>query len=232
MVTQRKNSMLVATFTIMALILAACTSARDDTQAAGGSGPTSTSVLTPTDPYELAIGDPLAPGRYAFDTGLYAYSITMDIPRGWGGNEGQVITKGDGQGIGMWDARNVYADPCAWKGTMIDPPAGSSVDGLVAALAAQKDRHASKPTDVTLDGFSGTYMELTTPAGIHLADCDDGQFRSWNGRWTEPGQRDMLWIVDVDGDPLVIDAALGDGTSAQDRAERTKIVESTQIDPA
>ncbi len=74
-------------------------------------------------------------------------------------------------------------------------------------------------------------MELRTPAGIDLADCDNGQFRSWGGRWTNPGQRDMLWILDVDGVPLVIDASLDAGTSAQDQAETTKIAESTKIDP-
>ena len=81
-----------------------------------------------------------------------------------------------------------------------------------------------------MDGFTGTYLELTTPAGIDLAKCDRGEYRSWAGRYTEPGQRDMLWILDVDGVPLVIDAALGAGTTRQDRAERTKIVESTQIE--
>ena len=244
MITRRNNGMFVATLSIVALILAACTSAGDDNTQASGFGQTSTSVPTP-DPYKLAMGDPLAPGRYAFDAdpddspGSYAfdtdhdsYWITMDIPGGWGGNEGSVITKGTpGKAISTWAVSNVYADPCAWEGTLLDPLAGLSVDGLVATLAAQKDRHASKPTDVTLDGFSGTYMEVTTPAGIDLANCDEGQFRSWDGRWTDPGQRDMLWIVDVDGVLLVIDAALDAGTSARDRAENTKIAESTQIDP-
>jgi hypothetical protein len=113
---------------------------------------------------------------------------------------------------------------------------GSSVDGLVAALASQKGRQASTPTDLTVDGFAGKYMELTVPARIYLAECDGGQFRTWLGtdgreRYLKPGQRDLLWIVDVDGTPLVIDAALGAGTSAQDRAERIQIVNSVRIDP-
>ena len=76
---------------------------------------------------------------------------------------------------------------------------------------------------------------IAAPAGIDLADCDGGEFRSWvdwgGSRYTEPGQRDMLWILDVDGVPLVIDAALGEGTTRRDRAERTEIVESTRIEP-
>jgi hypothetical protein len=222
---------------MIAAVLSACSSAGDDTQL-GGAGQTSTSVPTPTAPF-MSASEHNPPGRYAFTTSSDlddSHRITMDVPGGWGGSgDGHVISKGPGQGISTWVVRNVYADPCAWTGTLLDPPAGSSVDGLVAALAAQKARHASTPTHVTVDGFTGTYMELTTPAGIDLADCDGGEFRSWvdwgGSRYTEPGQRDMLWILDVDGVPLVIDAALGEGTTRRDRAERTEIVESTQIEP-
>ena len=57
-------------------------------------------------------------------------------------------------------------------------------------------------------------MEMTTPAGIDVADCDEGEFRTWidpmeGQRNLEAGQRDLLWIVDVDGTRLVIDSALG-----------------------
>jgi hypothetical protein len=40
-----------------------------------------------------------------------------------------------------------------------------------------------------------------------------------------------LWIVDVDGVPVVIDVALGAGTTAQDRADRIRMVGSIRIDP-
>jgi hypothetical protein len=130
-----------------------------------------------------------------------------------------VIFKGPGQGVSTWGGRNVYADPCAWMGSQLNPPVGSSVRGLAAALVAQKGRQASTPTHVTLDGYSGMYLELTTPAD--LSDCDRGQYRSWLGRYTEPGQQDMLWIINVDGTPLIIDAALGPKLTQQDLAPRS-----------
>jgi hypothetical protein len=40
-----------------------------------------------------------------------------------------------------------------------------------------------------------------------------------------------LWIVDVDGTRLVIDAALGSETTQQDRADRIHMVESIRIEP-
>ena len=140
-----------------------------------------------------------------------------------------------GQGISAWTVRNVYAEPCKWAGTLLDPPIDPSVDGLVAGLTSQKDRHATAPTDVSLSGFTGKYMELTTPAGIDVADCDGGEFRTWidaNGqRNLEADQRDLLWIVDVDGTRLVIDSALGPDTTPQDRADRIQMVESIRIEP-
>jgi hypothetical protein len=79
-------------------------------------------------------------------------------------------------------------------------------------------------------------MELTTPAGIDVADCDGGEFRTWidaNGqRNLEADQRDLLWIVNVGGTRLVIDSALGPNTTPQDRADRIEMVESIRIEPA
>ncbi len=141
-----------------------------------------------------------------------------------------------GQGISTWTVRNVYAEPCRWAGTLLDPPIDPSVDGLVAGLTSQKDRHATAPTDVSLSGFTGKYMELTTPARIDLADCDGrrvpeaGSIGGDRGT-TEPGQRDLLWIVDVGGTRLVIDSALGPDTTPQDRVDRTQMVESIRIEP-
>jgi hypothetical protein len=131
---------------------------------------------------------------------------------------------------------NVFANPCHSNGTLLDPPIDSSVEGLVAGLASQKGHSATIPTDVEIDGYAGKYLEMTVPANIDVAACDHGEFRTWanpNGccRYLESGQRDLLWIVDVAGDRLVIDAALGPDTTQQDRADRIQMVESIRIEP-
>ena len=136
--------------------------------------------------------------------------------------------------MSAWTVANVYAEPCQWSGTLLDPPIDSSVDGLVAGLTSQKDRHATAPTDVSLSGFTGKYMEMTTPAGIDVTDCDGGEFRAWidleGQRNLEADQRDLLWIVAVDGTRLVIDSALGPDTTPKDRADRIQMVESIRIE--
>jgi hypothetical protein len=81
-------------------------------------------------------------------------------------------------------------------------------------------------------------MERTIPAQASQSDCDLLEFRTWvetggGPRFLGlPGQVDLLWILGVDGIPLVIDVALEPGASAQERAELLQMVESVQIDPA
>jgi hypothetical protein len=204
------------------------------------------SIPTPTAPPipSLEFGA-LEPGTYVvstldpdFDA---SYRITMDVPDGYAGMpEGYGVARLGRIGqmaVGAWIIGDVYADPCRWETTLLEPPPVSSVDALVAALAGQKGLRVSTPTDITVDGFAGKSMERTVPAGTDLADCDGGEFRTFldtggGNRYLEPGTRVMLWIIDVDGVPLVIDASLGAaGTSAQDRAAHIQIAESVRIDP-
>jgi hypothetical protein len=211
---------------IVTVILAACTSTGEDTHQ-GTTGPSATFQSSEPTTYVLKTLDP------DFDA---AYRITMQLLDGYAPTRGVVFGTDNGQGMSVWTVGNVYAEPCHWAGTLLDPPIDTSVDGLVAGLTSQKRRHATAPSAVSLSGYTGKYMELTTPAGIDLADCDGGQFRTWidpmgGQRNSEPGQRDLLWIVDVDGTRLVIDSALGPETTPQDRAERTQMVESVRIEP-
>ena len=80
-------------------------------------------------------------------------------------------------------------------------------------------------------------MGRTVPAGTSLADCDDGEFRFWldtgGGERNTPftGVHQELWVVDVDGVPLVIEAAWPLGASAQVQAELTQMVETINIAP-
>ena len=230
MVTQRKNGMVVATLTIVALIISACSSSGDDTES-GGSGVPTPSVSPSEEPGPeihtfTVLGDPALDGSYV---------ITMELLDGYEGDD-VVFGSDDGQGISTWAVDNVFANPCHSNNTLLDPPIDSSVDGLVTGLASQKGHPATTPTDVEVDGYAGMYMEMTVPAGIDVADCDHGEFRTWADpsgccRYLQAGQRDLLWILDVEGNRLVIDAALGPQTTEQDRADRIQMVESIRIEP-
>ena len=129
----------------------------------------------------------------------------------------------------------MYPTPCRWQGKpKIDP--GRTVDGLARVLATRPLRHASKPTNVTLAGFRGKYLAWSVPRGIHFSSCGQGYFESWTGRgwatdrWQQgPGQVDRLWILDVKGKRLVIDASNMPKANRTQRAELDRIVHSIRF---
>ena len=178
-------------------------------------------------------------------------SYTVAVPNGWSESRGRFVVKYPGDqpgpvlGLSVWDVGQVYLDPCHWQNGQVDP--GPSVKALVAALVAQPMRDASKPTDVTLAGSKGTYLEQSVPADLKSSTWTDfdacdiessnghHDFRSWIGtgngtRYLQvPGQVDRLWVLDVQGRRLVVDATYSPDTTQADREELTRVVESLQF---
>lgn len=225
-----------------ALMAGACGGATEEgPEATGGSNPPSSSTTTPA---YLPSGGALEPGAYVvtavdpdFDA---AHRITISVSKGYQAFSGWGIMKNGGRKwVSASVVGSVYADGCRWEGTLLDPPVGGNFDALVAALENQRGPHASTPTDVTLAGFAGKQVELTVPARISVAQCDNGEFRFWTFGLGESdyrntpftGERARMWILDVDGVPLVIEAAWPLGASAQAQAELVHMVESVRIDP-
>ncbi len=155
-------------------------------------------------------------------------------------------TEGGGLlGVSFWDVGEVARNPCHSIGHLYDP--GPTVDDLVAALEAQLMRHATKPTDVTLAGYQGKYLEWSVPADMvvtgdsDFAGCDvqpDGRrnFVSWVGaggvgeRWQlMAGQVDRLWVLDVNGQRLVVDASYSPDTTQAQRDEEDRVVHSVRF---
>jgi hypothetical protein len=127
---------------------------------------------------------------------------------------------------------------------MVDP--GTDVDSLASALAGQPLRNATSPRDVDLAGMPGKFLEWSVPTDIafdaaHKAkalfpDCDEQTFQSWTANgWNSdrfqqaPGQVDRLWILDVNGERLVVDAYYLAETSEEDRAELEEVVQSIRF---
>jgi hypothetical protein len=167
--------------------------------------------------------------------------VTLNVPDGWSNFGDWAILKNggdppEGMGLGVVIEANVYTDRCQWRGALLDPPVGPTVDDLAIALAEHWGSDATAPVDVMVDGFAGEHMVLSVPTDVDFADCDDGRFQSridtdGGMRWYQgPGQIEKLWILDVDGVRLVIGAAYFPETSPQDRAELQQIIDSIRIE--
>ncbi len=185
---------------------------------------------------------PLSPGSYLIgDPFPVQVSMTLDGEQ-WGiwaavspdvaAVYQETPTSPDGRGIVVVVVENLPTDPCDHSSAMLDPPLGPTVDDLAGALASQPSTEASEPTDVTIDGYSGTYLEYSM-TGIN-EDCPGGLIRwqtTQGPRMAIAGEHDQVWILDVDGVRLVIDAFSFTGTPEAALTELRQIVESMQIEP-
>jgi hypothetical protein len=104
------------------------------------------------------------------------------------------------------------------------------VEDLVDGLADLPNVRAPTEADVTLSGFNGKHLSFVVDTeGI---DCVMALYRQGSFvRAADNGQRQDLWILDVDGTRLVIDAATYPRTTPADRAELLAIVDSLVIEP-
>jgi hypothetical protein len=225
-------------------------------RSAGPTVVTSPSV-SPTDaasPSPASLGSverPLDAGTYRVDldqlagggTGFPAFLAT--VPDGWHTFKGWNVYRprsgesADPVAVQFWDVDQVYGHPCQWDGTLFQP--GPTVDDLANALVDIPQRNATKPIDVTLDGYAGKYLEWSVPSDMDFSKCDaDGDehhFESWTGKgWAHnryhqgPGQVDRLWILDIDGSRIVIDAFSMPSASAEEREELLNVVQSIRFE--
>lgn len=120
----------------------------------------------------------------------------------------------------------VYSDPCVGGSRLVDP--GPAAADLAAALAGQPNTEATDPVAVTISGYGGVYIDYTNTGGC-------GTLQRWpsvfGNREALGGERDQVWILDVEGVHLVIDAASFSETDESDLAEMRTIIESLTITP-
>ena len=204
--------------------------------------PTPTPVPTPT---PIADRAGRLSGTYVahpFREPNRAMSFTFTVPFGsWDGtaSPGRMIGMvNDSAAIGFLRVSSLNSDPCNSSGTADDVAIGTTVDDLVSALTLSTEYETSVPTDVTLGGYTGKQVIVTMPnlggEENYATDCDDQQFQIWNGEGFTihsqgPGDRWHLYILDVEGDRVVVLARDFEFTGSNLRQELQSIVDSIEI---
>lgn len=125
-----------------------------------------------------------------------------------------------------------YAEPCA---RLLSPPVGSSAADLAAAVStAPGTKLVTGPSNVTLGGRPAKHVALTVRENV---GCDPGFFYTWrdvNGgafwRTTGVGDTIRVWVVDIDGTRLFIEAATTKQADGDQKQEVQQIVESISFD--
>jgi hypothetical protein len=201
------------------LLLTACS---DDTSGATQEESSSTPLsgaTAPTGPIDLktiGAGTSLEPATYAMplvgDDG--PMRALVDVPEGYFSSGGWFIDDGHGElapdefgNLSFWGVvGQVDPDPC--QGDELLRP-GPNVRDLARALVAQRHRTTSGPTQVTVGGFDGLYVESWATGGFE--GCRHGKHAIFGGTpgdslWIQDsiaGTVDRFWILDVHGRRVV-----------------------------
>ena len=182
-------------------------------------------------------------GSGALNAGSYRitdfepFSITITVPAAWESLAvpAMVWSADDEKAtVAYFTVDDLFADPC-------DPAqgylgVGPTVDDLAAALSTYPGITVNSGTDVTISGFSGTLLDVTSTD----VDCGGEDAFMWT---TQPGSIDdrphpgagsafqQYLILDVDGERLVIAVGVpSSGVRPERLDEATAIAESTVIE--
>lgn len=176
--------------------------------------------------------------------------VLYTLPSGWEVRDefiGKNLGTPEQVAISFWTTPGVFPDACHRKGATLTPlelgdhqhgDDGTILAGPTPGLRSQLDRNASEPANVTIAGQLALRMELSVPADIEITSCDDGVYRSWpayehSERGNDDhiaGQVDVIYQVDVDRMPLIIDVSYRPGSSDADREQLDAVLQSLRIE--
>jgi hypothetical protein len=167
-------------------------------------------------------------------------SISVTVPPGWGLTyDGQAVNRLGVDAdplVWAWQIDNRFKHPCT-DHTLLSPAPGPGVTDLVFALASQPGITAGPITDVTIDGYRGKYVELTTATDPLTCGTGDGDFWLWaspNGEHFFAGENTThrVYALDIDGTRYTFFARIQATTTAEDRATIETIIDSMDVEPA
>jgi hypothetical protein len=229
----------------LVIALAACSGGAAVRTSTAPTGTVAASALSSPSPISgaRALGEgpqgPLDPGTYV-TASPFLTRVTFSLPAHWFADIGgpyavfldpsvDPVSNDDGL-VEFLIFDKIYADPCHVDRGLLNPPPGPSVDDLAKALARVPGLVATAPTDVTVAGFHGKQLTLTSSTST--ATCSLWQLPLGAANAMVPGQRDRYWILDINGQRLVITAHEVPHESAEHKAEVQALLDSIRIAPA
>ncbi|MBA2264162.1 MAG: hypothetical protein H0W10_05840, partial [Chloroflexi bacterium] len=162
-------------------------------------------------------------------------SLTVTVPAGWNTGDG-FIGKGD-VFVGTWIITHVFEDAChrpeSDADALVELVEARTPAAITEALAAQGGHETVGPSAQTLGGYPAQLLEFRVPADFDIATCG-GIIRLWpgagpdlsSGQLAFVGQRMDVYVVDLDGEAVVVIAAHPDDALVADIAEMESILES------
>jgi len=202
-----------------------------------GPAPGPTSRATPAESARVLPDGELEPGTYTLSEG-FPVRFAFDVPAGYAGcspapTEQGLCAEGDNRGISFVIVENLVAHPCDPSLGQVDPPIGPTVDDLVAGLGRLAGFTVTPGTPGELDGRPVERLTLvapTAPTTCGFAGAQTWVVTSSRTNGVASGERNELWILEVQGTRLLIALAYQPGTPPEAVSQMRDIVESVRFD--
>jgi len=209
-------------------------------------------------PYPRFVGVRVRAGTTHLIPAPTAVEVTVNLPMGWEAAGPSMYLKRASAGpvglsIGAYSIQHVNTFPCRWASpAYTDTAYPQTAAGLALALSAFWGQDpdqvpffsnstiapiSSRPRPTAIGGHPAWYVDVLIPSVLDFSQCDADQFVLWESAdgsvryGLGPGEIDRLWVVDMDGAPVVIDATLPLLASRSDAAELQAVIDSVRIEP-
>lgn len=211
--------------------------------------PSPTTSPSATQMHQLYRSEPsiLRAGRYAVDIRFEA-PFTLTVPSGWTGLENKpgfaLLIKTQNAAafstvpnlalLGFYKVVGAFADPCVDEAPL--DPAPQGVDGFVDALRREVGVNAGPVTDTTIGGLPAKSFDITTTIDYEGCPNQPASLWTFNDAGTNvfyennTGGRSRLWLVDVHGTLILINAELTELATIADSDELDRMVDSIQFE--
>jgi hypothetical protein len=179
-------------------------------------------------------------------------SLPITLPPGWERVNDAMVVKSlgvspAGMSFSAWVVQDVFVYPCRWSSReFVDRSLLQTAEGQALALSSWWGQDpgapppsnvtiapvATRPQTTTIRGLDAYTVGILVLSGFDFTACDADQLVFWETAdgavrlGLGPGELHRLWVVDVEGTIVVVDAATFPGTSPADRAELQAIVDS------
>lgn len=174
---------------------------------------------------------PLEPGRYSLPIHeLDDMRVEVTVPAAgwtyadWGGIRGPgANAEGEPLESGTFvflHVGRVPTDPCGFTHDSPVLPADHSPQQLLTALERQQDTTVSEPTDTVVGGYPALRVDVVESKDFTRDDCvlwvGGEEWDRFYGQGSSLDRSNPIWIVDVAGTTIVVDA-LGDKADSVDQ---------------
>ena len=198
--------------------------------------PSSTPALLPIPPGDSTPGSTLKAGARYVTADPFPIRVSFVAPAGWAGNIGgpYAVWTGPaatGNTFSFQLSQAVYTDPCHPEhGTVAGPSPTSTAAALVQALISRPGLAKTTPTTTSLAGRPATSFTLT----LGRSSICDRTYLLWElplGATNElqPGMSERIWVVEVDGQVLTVEADSTGGAAAQQAIQQA--LDSLRFEP-